>query len=169
LNYGTAAPGRGSLIVEKAGRRLGVINLMSRTAMDRVDAPLDAFDRQMALWADSVDLVLVDFHGESVTEKLSFGFAAAGRAAAVIGTHTHVPTLDSRLLPGGTAYVSDVGMTGPGGGIQGYAPDVFVNSMRLRLPSGDSLVFASGDIELGAVVIRTEDARAVSIERILTL
>jgi metallophosphoesterase (TIGR00282 family) len=167
LNYGEHAPGRGACIIEKAGVRLGVINLMSRTAMNHVDHPLDAFDRQMTRWAGAVDLVVVDFHGESVTEKQTFAFAADGRAAAVLGTHTHVQTNDLRVLPGGTAFVSDVGMTGPGGGIQGYQPELFVNSMRLRLPDTAPFAFATGAIELGAVVVHTAGGRAASIQRVM--
>jgi metallophosphoesterase (TIGR00282 family) len=166
LNVGRLAPGRGAAVVDKGGVRLGVINLISGTAMQGVDSPLDAVEQQLAAWQGTVDATLVDFHGESVMEKLALAFAFAGRVTGVFGTHTHVPTLDTRILPGGTAYVTDVGMTGPGDGIQGYAPDIFVNTFRLRLPSGDPLAFASGAIELGAVVVRCAGGRAVSIERV---
>ncbi len=121
LNVGRLAPGRGAAVVDKGGVRLGVINLISGTAMQGVDSPLDAVEQQLAAWQGAVDATLVDFHGESVMEKLALAFAFAGRVTGVFGTHTHVPTLDTRILPGGTAYVTDVGMTGPGDGIQGYA------------------------------------------------
>jgi metallophosphoesterase (TIGR00282 family) len=166
LNYGDHAPGRGAAIICKDGQRLGVINLMSRTAMREADWPLAVFERQMQVWEGQVDMILVDFHGESVTEKVTFGYACAGRVAAVLGTHTHVGTLDTRLLPGDTAYVTDVGMTGPSGGIQGYAPELFINSMRLRLPSDDPFALATGPVELGAVVVRCEGGRATAIERL---
>lgn len=97
---------------------------------------------------------------------MAFAFAVAGQAIAVLGTHTHVPTLDTRILEGRTAYVSDVGMTGPGGGIQGYAPDVFARSMRLRLHSGDAFTFASGPVELGAVLVTWDGSTALTVERI---
>ena len=167
LNYGRHAPGRGSAIIEKEGLRLGVINLMSRTAMPFVDMHLDVFEDQVAAWEDATDLVLIDFHGESVTEKLSFAFAVDGVATAVLGTHTHVPTLDSRVLPGGTAYITDVGMTGSSGGIQGYAPEYFANSLRLRLPSGDVFQYAEGETELGAVLVRCNDKLATAIVRVV--
>jgi metallophosphoesterase (TIGR00282 family) len=166
LNYSPHAPGRGALIVERGGYRLGIINLMSQTAMPGVDWPLDAFERQLAAWHGQVDGVLVDFHGESVLEKLAFAFAVDGYAVGVLGTHTHVPTSDVRLLPQGTAYVSDVGMTGPSGGIQGYDPQMFVERLRLRLPSLSPLRFAAGPIELGAVLLRVEGQRALDIQRI---
>lgn len=168
LNYGRHGPGSGAATVRQRAGRLGVINLASLTAMRNVDAPLDAFDQQAAAWRDEVDWIVVDFHGESVTEKLSFAYAVAGQAVAVLGTHTHVPTLDTRILEGCTAYVTDVGMTGPGGGIQGYAPHVFAHSMRLRLHSGDAFTFASGPVEFGAVLVTWEGPRALTIERIQT-
>lgn len=166
LNYGQHAPGRGQAICVKPAGRLGVINVMSRTAMENADHPLMAVDAQLAAWRGAVDLVFIDFHGESVTEKLSFAFAIDGQAAAVVGTHTHVQTLDTRILPGGTAYVTDVGMTGPGGGVQGYAPAMFANSMRRRLYSGDPFTLASGAIEFGAVLIICEGSHAQSITRL---
>jgi hypothetical protein len=92
LNYGTHAPGRGSAIVEKGGVRMGVINLVSKSALRAADEPLNAFDWEWLNLKHTVDYCLVDFHGESVTEKLTFGFAVDGEASAVLGTHTHVPT-----------------------------------------------------------------------------
>lgn len=167
LNYGAGAPGRGAAIVTRSDLRLGVINVVSRTALAQADAPLAALDAQVAAWIGQTDLILVDFHGESVTEKLAVAFAVDGRVAAVVGTHTHVRTLDTRVLPQGTAYVTDVGMTGPGGGIQGYHPTRFVNQARLRLPTGDLFSLADGGVELGAVLITCVAGRAVAIERIL--
>ncbi|MCA9908946.1 MAG: YmdB family metallophosphoesterase [Anaerolineae bacterium] len=169
LNYGVAAPGEGALIVEHDGRRLGIINLVSRTALGWADDPLAAFHTQRAAWKGSVDLVLVDFHGESVSEKLTFAFAVDGQASAVLGTHTHVQTYDTRILPQGTAYVTDVGMVGPGDGMQGYAPERFVEMMRFRLPGTSPFTFATGSVELGAVVVRCEGQRAIAIERVQPL
>lgn len=166
LNYGTFAPGRGAAMIQKRGVCLGVVNLVSKTALRLADEAVDVLERQLTAWGDMADLVLVDYHGESVTEKLAFAFAFDGRVVAVLGTHTHVQTSDLRILPGGTAYVTDVGMTGPGAGIQGYAPDRFVNSLRLRLPSADVFALAEGEIEFGAVMITTDGKRAVQIERL---
>ncbi len=111
-------------------------------------------------------MVLVDFHGESVSEKQIFAWAVDGSVTAVIGTHTHVPTLDARVLPRGTAYVSDVGMTGPGGGMQGYAPAVFVEAMRRRMPVRGTGGWAEGEPELGAVLVTASGRRATAIRRI---
>ncbi len=170
LNYAQPMPGRGAGVVEKNGKRLGVINLVSRTAMSPVDEPLPVLEAQLAQWAaaGAVDMVFIDFHGESVMEKMTLGFAAAGRAVAVVGTHTHVATCDTRILPGGTAYVTDVGMTGPGDGLQGYDQVQFVAAMQRGHEPGPPQRMARGDIEFGAVLITTEHDRAVAIERLLS-
>ena len=166
LNYGSRAPGKGAGVVQRNGFRLGLINLTSRTALAQADHPLDAFETQLAAWQGEVDGVLVDFHGESVVEKLTFAYAVAGRAVAVLGTHTHVPTLDTRILPGGTAYVSDVGMTGPSEGLQGLAPEPFVEQARSRLPASVPLRLAEGPVELGAIEIDLDGAGAAAIRRL---
>ena len=174
LNYGLGAPGKGALTLGREGKVFGVVNLVSRTALPQADAPYDALVRQLEAWdqvGPTVDHILVDFHGESVSEKQIFAWSVAGRVAAVLGTHTHVATLDTQVLPGGTAFVSDVGMTGPTGGMQGYTPDIFVSAMQTRLPVRQRASFARGPVTLGAVVVTLsnagDDAGATAIERVL--
>lgn len=169
LNYSPAAPGKGSAVLERGGYRLGVVNLASRTALPWADDPVTAMERVLADWEGRTDGILVDFHGESVFEKLGFVFLFDGRVSAVLGTHTHVPTLDTRVLPGGTAYVSDVGMTGPSGGMQGIHPESVVAWMRNRLPNSGKLELASGPVELGAVLVELAGVRSISIERLPTM
>jgi metallophosphoesterase (TIGR00282 family) len=168
LNYGAAAPGRGALVITRDGLRLGVVNVVSRTALPHADTPFDATAAVIDAWdaEDAVDLVLVDVHGDSVHEKQVLAWALAGRATAVLGTHTHVATCDTRILPPGTAYVSDVGMTGPSGGMQGYAPGIFVAAMRSRLPIRGTNRFADGPVEWGVVLITTAGRFAARIERV---
>jgi len=166
LNYHPAAPGRGAILVEKGGVRLGVINLVSRDALPAANEPLQALEAQLAAWEGQTDLILVDFHGASNEEKLSCAFAAAGRITGFVGTHTHVPTLDTRLLPGGTAYVSDVGMTGPSEGILGYGPQKFVANLRDGIYDESTYTYATGPVVLGAVLITAEMGRAVAIQRL---
>jgi len=166
LNYGDIAPGRGAIILEKNGSRLGVINLTSRDALRLADDPLTVLDRQLQVWDNDLSGVLVDFHGASTEEKLTVAFASVGRVIGVVGTHTHVPTHDLCVLPGGVAYVSDVGMTGPGGGILGYDPRKFVSAMRDRLYADDAWQFAEGAVELGAVLITCESRLATNIQRL---
>jgi metallophosphoesterase (TIGR00282 family) len=168
LNYGTRAPGRGAAILHKGGLRLGVVNLASRDALPLADDPLTALDHQLDAWAGQTDAVLVDFHGASTEEKLTTAFASAGRISALVGTHTHVPTLDTRILPGGVAYVTDVGMTGRGGGILGYHPDKFISAMRQRLCDDAPWRFAEGAVELGAVLITIDGGAAQAITRLMS-
>lgn len=174
LNYSDYAPGQGAAVVSKEiggwTVRLGVINVVSRTALPQADAPFCALEAQLAAWSEkpsaSPEYILVDFHGESVTEKLTCAFAFDGRVTAQVGTHTHVQTLDSRILPNGTAYVTDTGMTGPSGGMQGYLPNFFIDGMKTRLPPTVPFGLADGPVELGAVLIEAEGGLATKIERV---
>lgn len=111
LNFPVQQPGQGSVVAEVQGRRVCVANLQGRVGMDyNVSSPFSAADA--LLRETEADLFLLDFHAEATSEKLAMGYHLAGRAAAVWGTHTHVPTADERILPGGTGYITDVGMTG---------------------------------------------------------
>lgn len=166
LNRGPNWPGRGAIILEKNGLRLGVLSVASRTAIPDVDTPLLAIESQLEAWRGATDAVLVDFHGESVFEKLSLAFAFDGLVSAFLGTHTHVQTSDLRILPQGTAYVSDVGMTGAGGGIQGYAPEGFVTRFRTQGASKPAKRAASGPVEFGAVLLTIADARVTATTRL---
>ncbi len=166
LNYSRHAPGKGALIVEKGGTRLGVVNLVGRSALPNAEDPLSAMEDQLERWGVGTDIVLVDFHSESVYEKLGFAFFFAGRVAAIFGTHTHVPTLDTRILPGGTAYVSDVGMVGSADGMQGYDPAFLVETLRRKLlPRDLKLTWAKGEVELGAVYIDLDEQKTIVVAR----
>ena len=169
LNQSPHWPGRGLSIVERGGVRLGVVNLASRTAIAGIDDPALALEELLSEWTDQTDAVLVDFHGESVFEKISLAFAFDGQVSAWLGTHTHVPTLDARILPCGTAYVSDVGMTGPSGGAQGYDPSPFAARLKTQGYTLEPMRLASGAVELGAVLLSLSGARATQIERLTDL
>ncbi len=172
LNVSSSTPGRGAGIVSsRGGVRLGVVNLAGRSAIPTVIDPFPVLEAQLQIWGvgtdtSSVDAVFVDHHGESVFEKVTLAHAFSGRIAALVGTHTHVPTMDAGLLPGGVAFVSDVGMTGPGGGAQGYDPASFVQNLRFPNDARTPMRLASGAVELGAVLIRLEGGKAVGIERV---
>lgn len=168
LNMGARAPGRGACVLERGGIRYGVVNIASRSAIPAVDHPYDALDACLSGWRDEADAVVVDFHGDSVSEKITFAYAFDGRVAAVVGTHTHIRTADERVLPGGTAYVTDVGMTGPQASMQGYEPEVFVEAYRRRVRDGASRV-AKGAVTLSAVMIYLAPPTAVAIRRIDSL
>ncbi len=167
-NYPPAAPGRGWLVATTpAGAKLGVLNLAGRVFMDCLDCPFRAADKALAALAGEADAVLVDFHAEATSEKEAMAYYLDGRVAAVVGTHTHVPTADERVLPGGTAYITDVGMTGPAGGIIGANPDAVIRRLVQKLPA--RFEPAEGKGWLCAVVVEVDEAtgRARGIRRIM--
>src|SRR5205085_7873857 len=130
-----------------------------RAAFPEADAALYALEGK-------VDHVLVDMHAEATSEKVGMGWYLDGKATAVVGTHTHVPTADARVLPGGTAYITDVGMTGPRGGVIGVRRELAVEAMLTRMPI--RFETSGEDPWLNGVVIRAgEDGRATSIELVL--
>jgi 2',3'-cyclic-nucleotide 2'-phosphodiesterase len=167
-NLETDSPGYGWGTFEAEGVRVGVVNAQGRVFMKRTPrSPFRAAERAVnEVEATDADLVLVDVHAEATSEKQAMGYHLQGRAQAVVGPHTHVPTADARILSGGTAYVSDVGMTGGKESIIGFDKEDF---MRLFLERGPTRIGVSkGPAILNAVVIEAEveSRRAVSIERV---
>lgn len=172
LNYGTAGvPGRGWGIFHAAdGTEVAVINAQGRSTMIPIDNPFTEMDRLLDEGAHELPPVrLVDFHCELSSEKNAFGLHLDGRVSAVVGTHTHVPTADHRVLARGTAYVSDLGMTGPVDSVIGFEPETvlprFLNGMPTRFAVG------AGPVIFNALLIDIEAAsgRALSVERIARL
>ncbi len=133
-NYRTSNPGRGHTIVEAAGRRVCVINLSGTVYLDAARSPFDEADALLERLSGDADVFAVDFHAELTSEKVAMGWHLDGRVAAVWGTHTHVPTADARVLPGGTAYVSDVGMTGSRAGVIGANREQVLEAFRTQMP-----------------------------------
>ncbi|HEY8583199.1 MAG TPA: TIGR00282 family metallophosphoesterase, partial [Capillimicrobium sp.] len=135
-NYLGSQPGRGTAIVESAdGVRLGVLNLSGNLFLDAGRRMFQEAEASVAeLEREGVDHILVDVHAEATSEKVGLGWHLDGRVTGVVGTHTHVPTADARVLPGGTAYITDVGMTGPRGGVIGVKKEQAIGSMRTMLP-----------------------------------
>jgi len=165
-NYPKGSPGRGHTVVEADGRRLGVVNLSGQVFLSAVRSPFSEADALLAELRDKADAVLVDMHAEATSEKVAMGWHVDGRVLACVGTHTHIPTSDARVLPGGTAYVTDVGMTGPRGGVIGVkreqALERFLTLTQVRFETSDE------DPWLNAVVIEGDSGgRAISIEQVL--
>ncbi len=128
-NYLRRHPGRGVAVVERDGVRLAVANLIGTVFLKAARSPFDEVETILDGLDGKADLVLVDFHAEATSEKVAMGWYLDGRVTAVLGTHTHVPTADERVLPGGTAYMSDVGMTGPRGGVIGVKKEQAIQSL----------------------------------------
>jgi metallophosphoesterase (TIGR00282 family) len=169
LNYGTAGvPGRGWGIYHAAdGTEVAVINAQGRATMTPIENPFTEIDRLLEDAADELPAVrLVDFHCELTSEKTAFGLYLDGRVSAVVGTHTHVPTADERVLGRGTAYTSDLGMTGPLESVIGFDPETVLPRFMTGLPTRFEV--GSGPVVLNALVIDIDGrtGRAASVERI---
>lgn len=167
-NYPEGNVGKGIHVGETpAGVRVATINLEGQVFMKALDSPFRVADRLIAELPSDVKVVVVDFHAEATSEKQAMGFYLDGRASAVFGTHTHVPTADERILAGGTALVTDVGMTGPYDGIIGFRTDKVLH--RFKLQTHASFEVAKGDVRLaGAILDVDEDTgKARSVERLL--
>jgi len=165
LNYPAGTPGRGAAMVEaKNGTRVLVINVMGRIFMDPLDDPFAAIDRELTACplGPGADAIVVDFHGEATSEKQAMGFFCDGRASLVVGTHTHVPTADHRILPHGTAFISDVGMTGDFDSVIGMSKDEPLNRFLRKIPSS-KFEPATGQATLCALAVET-DARGLAIK-----
>ena len=164
-NFLRSQPGRGACVVERDGVRLGVINLSGNLYLR---AGRSAFTEIEAALGDlgSVDQILVDIHAEATSEKIAMGWHLDGRVTAVVGTHTHVPTADARVLPHGTAYITDVGMTGPRGGVIGVKREQAIESLLTQMP----VRFETSDEDpwlMGVLIRCSQPLRADSIEQVM--
>jgi 2',3'-cyclic-nucleotide 2'-phosphodiesterase len=165
-NFLRSQPGHGWCVVAKAGVRLGVVSISGNLYMDAGRAAFPEADAALHALKGRVDHVLVDMHAEATSEKIGMGWHLDGRVTAVVGTHTHVPTADARILPGGTAYITDVGMTGPRGGVIGVKREQALEAMATRMPI--KFETSTEDPWLNAVLITaSEPMRADAIEQVL--
>ncbi|MBU0693354.1 MAG: TIGR00282 family metallophosphoesterase [Candidatus Omnitrophica bacterium] len=166
LNYGGKAFGRGWLIKEKGGKKIGVINLLGRVFMQPIDCPFKAVRDVLEEIKKETKAIIVDVHAEATSEKAAMGHFLTGKVSAVVGTHTHVPTADERILDDFTAYITDVGMTGSFDSILGREKHQIIERFLTNMPMRFNL--AQNDIRMQAVVIEIEEAtgRALSIERV---
>lgn len=165
-NYLRSQPGHGWCVVEREGTRLGVVSLSGNLFMNAGRVAFAEADAALYALRNRVDHVLVDMHAEATSEKVAMGWYLDGRVTAVVGTHTHVPTADARVLPGGTAYITDVGMTGARGGVIGVKREQALEAMTTRMPV--RFETSEDDPWLDAVVITaSEPMRASRIEQVL--
>jgi len=165
INYPAGTPGRGAALIEsKNGARVLVVNAMGRIFMDPLDDPFAAVERELIACplGQGADAVIVDFHGEATSEKQAMGYFCDGRVSLVVGTHTHVPTADLRILSGGTAYISDVGMTGDFDSIIGMAKEEPIQRFLRRIPT-TRFEPANGPATLCAVALETDPANGLAL------
>ena len=162
LNYPPGVPGRGYII---RGRAM-VVNLMGRTFMGDLDCPFRTMDKLLAELKDKPPVIIVDFHAEATSEKMALGRYLDGRVSAVLGTHTHVGTIDAQILSGGTAYVTDIGMTGPMDSVIGDDAEAVIQRFLTAIPH--RLSVGKGKIIFNAMLVEIDDntGKALNIERI---
>lgn len=166
-NFPPDNPGRGSGIYETArGHTVGVINLMGRIFMEPVDCPFRRGDEELARVAQA-DAIIIDFHAEATSEKQALGYYFAGRVSAVVGTHTHVATCDEQILPGGTAYITDCGMTGPLHSVIGIRTDIALRRFLSQMPERFEVPKSGPAILSGVLIeISLDNKTALDIQRI---
>jgi len=166
-NFPAGTPGNGSYLARsRDGRSVGVVNVMGRVFMAPLDDPFAAVQREIDRLRERTRVVFVDFHAEATSEKLAMGWHLDGRATAVVGTHTHVQTADDRILPKGTAYLTDVGMTGPHDSIIGVEVEPALARFTTAMPQ--KFETATGNPRLNGVVVEADEqtGRATEIERL---
>jgi metallophosphoesterase (TIGR00282 family) len=160
LNYPPGAPGKGHIAIG----RIAVVNLMGRTFMGDIDCPFRAMDQLLAKLEQKI--IIIDFHAEATSEKMALGRYLDGRVSAVLGTHTHVGTIDAQLFPHGTAYVTDIGMTGPLDSVIGDDAEAVIQRFLTGMPY--HLSVGKGKVAFNAILVKVDDdtGQATSIERI---
>lgn len=168
-NYPPGVPGLGATVISTRGVRIGVINVAGRVfSPSHLDCPFRTVDRELDALVGRADIFVVDFHAEATSEKVAFGWYLDGRVSAVIGTHTHVQTADFRVLPNGTAYITDVGMTGPIDSVIGIKTDIILERFLYQLPVRFEV--AGGIRCLSGVVVDIDgEGKAARIEPVSAL
>lgn len=165
-NFPEGTPGRGAAIIKHGGKELAIVNLQGRTFLPAIDCPFKAADELVEQCRKQTKFVLVDFHAEATSEKIAMGWHLDGRASIVVGTHTHVQTNDDRILPEGTAYLTDVGMCGPRDGVLGMEREAVLYKFQTQLPV--RFVVDEGAWHFHAVFVQLDDStgKALKMQKI---
>ncbi|MCL6634174.1 MAG: TIGR00282 family metallophosphoesterase [Peptococcaceae bacterium] len=166
-NYPPGVPGMGANVFEtRRNVKVAVINLTGRVFLQAVDCPFRKAEELVEKMKEKARVVVVDFHAEATSEKMAMGWYLAGKVSAVVGTHTHVQTADERILPGGTAYITDLGMTGPYHSIIGVKSEIIIDRFLTQIPQRFEV--ATGPFQFNGAVIEIADdtGKALSIKRI---
>lgn len=168
-NYPPAAPGHGSVVVELKGHSVGVINLQGRQFLPSIDCPFRVGMEQVRSLRKQTPVILVDFHAEIPEEKEALSFHLDGKVSAVVGTHTHVQTADEKLLPNGTAYITDLGLCGPSESVIGSDPNISISRQLTQMPLRSELADTPPVLQGVCVKIDSSSGKALSIERFTRL
>ena len=166
-NYPVESPGKGWILTKSlSGESVGILNLIGRVYMDTVDCPFKKADHEISHLREKTKVIFVDIHAEVTSEKNAIGWYLDGRVSAVLGSHTHVQTADERILPGGTAYLTDAGMTGPRDSVIGIKKETAISRFITRLPRRFETATGESQVSGAVVDIDGKTGRAHSIERI---
>ncbi len=166
-NYPEGVAGGGSLVVKTSrGAKVAVLNLMGRVFMGTWDCPFRTYRRELSRLREETPVIFVDFHAEATSEKRAFGWFAAGEVSAVVGTHTHIQTADEEILPGGTAYLTDVGMTGPTHSVIGLDAGKVIEKFLTQMPRRFDVAKGPTVFQAALVAVDPGSGQARSIERI---
>lgn len=168
-NYPPGTPGRGVGVFDINGHKVAVMNLSGRVYLSDLDCPFRKADELLAKVKDQANIILLDFHAEATSEKIAMGWYLNGRVSVVVGTHTHVQTADERILPEGTAYITDLGMTGPFNSVLGVKTDIILQKFTTQMPVRFEV--ADGPYQFNAVMVEIDEftGMATSIERIYNI
>jgi metallophosphoesterase (TIGR00282 family) len=165
-NFPEGTPGTGYITVKAGPHRVGVLNLMGRIFMSPIDCPFRKADEVVPLLRRETPIILVDMHCEATSESLAMGWYLAGRVSAVVGTHRHVQTADERVLPGGTAYITDLGLTGPIDGVIGVARDLIIQRFMTQMPIRFEAAKGPAALHGAIITLDPETGRASDIRRL---
>jgi metallophosphoesterase (TIGR00282 family) len=167
LNYPLGVPGAGSIVCAIEGKKkIAVINVSGRVFMNTLDCPFRACKNEVERLSKITNCIIVDFHAEATSEKIAFGYYMDGLASAVIGTHTHVQTADDKILPGGTAYITDVGMTGPQSSVIGIEKEQIIERFLMHMPRKYDVAGGRGILSALVVEIDDDSGKTIALQRL---
>ncbi|MEW6107576.1 MAG: TIGR00282 family metallophosphoesterase [Nitrospirota bacterium] len=167
LNYPPGVPGCGSIVFNSSnGLKVGVMNVSGRIFMTNMDCPFRTVEKELEGMLKETKIIIIDFHAEATSEKIAFGYFLDGKASAVIGTHTHVQTADEKILPNGTAYITDAGMTGPSNSVIGIEVEQIIQRFLTNMPSRFETARGEGILSAVIIEINKDTGRATGIQRL---
>jgi len=167
FNYPPGVPGFGSVIYTISnGEKVGVMNISGRVFMSNIDCPFRTAKKEVERLSSTTKIIIIDFHAEATSEKIAFGYFMDGKVSAVIGTHTHVQTADEKILPDGTAYITDVGMTGPDNSIIGIEKELVIQRFLTNMPVRFETAKGEGIFSAAVVDINEKTGKATAIQRL---
>ena len=167
MNYPPGVPGYGSIVYPHSnGEKVGVLNISGRVFMSNIDCPFRTAKSEVEKLSTTTKMIIIDFHGEATSEKIAFGYFMDGKVSAIIGTHTHVQTADEKILSGGTAYITDVGMTGPEDSIIGIEKEQVIHRFLTNIPVRFETAKGEGIFSASVVDINEKTGKATAIQRL---